>query len=191
MNQLSRTSFYFAFTLLATTLCGQNTSDCLDESCLETLHFDSVRLNSNIPLMLKDAELISFLGQPDSVVTENDWECGNYLNGDVSVRILYYGKSKFMSSRGTSLLYVLNLEDNRFTFNFGGKQLKKGTSKTDLKEFFPNALNSLNKGIQSYNKEGRMKVKMVQTPDFGDSSGWMLTFSNQRIKEIELWWFIC
>ena len=170
---------------------GQNTSDCLDESCLETLHFDSVRLNSNIPLILKDAELIRFLGQPDSVVTENDWECGNYINGDASVRILYYGKTKFMSSRGISLLYVLNLEDNRFTFDFGGKQLKKGTSKADLKDLFPNALNALNKGLQSYNKEGRMKVKMVQTPDFGDSSGWMFTFSDQMIKEIELWWFIC
>lgn len=191
MNQLRRIYFLFAFTLFVTTVCGQNTSDCLDESCLETLHFDSVRLNSNIPLMLKDAELISFLGQPDSVVTENDWECGNYLNGDVSVRILYYGKSKFMSSQGTSLLYVLNLEDNRFTFDFGGKQLKKGTSRADLKEIFPNALNCLNKGTQSYNREGRMKVKMVQTPDFGDSSGWMFTFSDQMIKEIELWWFIC
>src|SRR5690606_25002153 len=98
---------------------GQITPYCLDESCLETLHFDSVRLNANVPLMLKDAELVGFLGQPDSVVTENDWECGNYINGDTSVRIFYYGKTKFMSSRGISLLYVLNLEDNRFTFDFG------------------------------------------------------------------------
>lgn len=140
MNQLGRKSFFFAFTLFATTVCGQNVSDCLDEGCLETLHFDSVRLNSKIPLMLKDAELIGFLGPPDSVVIDNDWECGNYLNGDVSVRIIYYGKSKFISSRGTSLLYVLNLEDNRFTFDFGSRQLKKGISKADLKKIFPNAL---------------------------------------------------
>ena len=147
MNQSSRTFFLFALVLFATTVCGQNTSDCLDESCLEALHFDSVRLNSNIPLMLKDAELLDFLGQPDSVVTENDWECGNYINGDESVTILYYGKTRFMSSRGISLLYVLNLEDDRFTFDFDDKKLRKGTSKADLQEFFPNALNALNKGI--------------------------------------------
>jgi hypothetical protein len=191
MNQLSTTVFAFALTLFSIAVYGQDTSNCLDESCLETLHFDSVRLNSKIPLMLKDVDLIGFLGQPDSVVAENDWECGNYINGDTSVRILYYGKTKFMSSRGVSLLYVLNLEDNRFTFDFGGKQVKKGTSKADLKGLFPHALNALNKGLQSYNREGQMKVRMVQTPDFGDSSGWMFTFSNQMIKEIELWWFIC
>ena len=191
MNQLSRISFSLAFILLVTTVSGQNASDCRDEGCLETLHFDSVRLNRNIPLMLKDAELISFLGQPDSIVTENDWECGNYLNGDESVKILYYGKTRFMSSRGTSILYVLNLEDDRFTFDFGSKQLKKGTSIEKLNEIFPNAVTCLNKGTQPYNREGRMKVKMVQTPGFADSSGWLFTFSNQMIKEVELWWFIC
>ena len=114
MNQLSRISIFFAITLSAAIARGQTTAYCFDESCLETLHFDSVRLNASIPLMLKDAELVGFLGQPDSVGAENDWECGNYINGDTSVRILYYGKTKFMSSRGISLLYVLNLEDVSF-----------------------------------------------------------------------------
>jgi hypothetical protein len=98
--------------------------------------------------MLKDVELISFLGQPDSVVTENGWECGNYINGDTSVRILYYGKTKFMSSGGISLLYLLNLEDKRFTFDFGGKQLKKRNIK------------SRSKGILS---------KRIKLPEQGDS----------------------
>jgi hypothetical protein len=60
-----------------------------------------------------------------------------------------------------------------------------------LKQIFPNSLQALNNKLQSYNKEGRMKVKMLQTPEFGDSSVWFFTFTGEKIKEIELWWFIC
>ena len=37
--------------------------NCESESCLETLHFNSVRLNKNIPLKLEDAKLLSLLGE--------------------------------------------------------------------------------------------------------------------------------
>ncbi|MBX2943463.1 MAG: hypothetical protein KF860_14070 [Cyclobacteriaceae bacterium] len=143
-------------------------------------------------MMLKDQELINLLGLPDSTVVENEWNCGNYINSEETVKILYYGKSKFMSSKGTSLLYVLNLEGGRFTFDFNNIKLTKGTSKTDLQEIFPNALNSLNKKHQSYNKNGIMKVKMLQTPvGEPDGSGWLFRFNGEIIKEIELWWMIC
>jgi len=189
MNKIYSTLF---FVLLFSPLFGQTPSDCLNEICLETLHFDSVRLNSKIPLMLKDEELFSLVGLPDSIVVENEWNCGNYINSEETVKILYYGKSKFMSSQGTSLLYVLNLEEKRFTLNFSNVYITKGTTKSDLHEIFPNSLNSLNNKHQSYNKNGIMKVKMLQTPE-GEpgGSGWLFRFNGEVIKEIELWWMIC
>jgi hypothetical protein len=185
--------YFLIFVLLTVSqsIFGQDAEDCLDENCLETLHFDSVHLNSNIPLMLKDDELEDYLGKPDSIAIENDWYCGNYIDMEESVRILYYGRTKFISSKGTSLLYVLNLEEDQFTFEFGKFRINSGDSKSELKQIFPNSLQALNNKLQSYNKEGRMKVKMLQTPEFGDSSVWFFTFTGEKIKEIELWWFIC
>jgi hypothetical protein len=108
--------YFLIFVLLTVSqsIFGQDAEDCLDENCLETLHFDSVHLNSNIPLMLKDDELEDYLGKPDSIAIENDWYCGNYIDMEESVRILYYGRTKFISSKGTSLLYVLNLEEDGY-----------------------------------------------------------------------------
>jgi len=142
--------------------------------------------------MLKDEELIRLIGPPDSIIVENDWNCGNYINSDETVKVLYYGKSRFLSSRGTSLLHVLNLEEKRFTFNFNNKTLEKGTSKSDLQKVFPNAVNSFNKKLEPYNKKGRMKVKMLQNPEREPGgSGWLFRFNGEIIKEIELWWMIC
>ncbi|MEQ9287169.1 MAG: hypothetical protein RIG77_09690 [Cyclobacteriaceae bacterium] len=169
---------------------GQDSSDCPNESCLEKLHFDSVRLNNKIPLMLTDAELIEFLGQPDSVVVES-WECGNYIDSEETVRVLYFGRTRFISSNGTSLLHRLNFEENGFSFDFEGTQLKSGISKTDLQRIFPNALNSLNNKIQRYNEKGRMKVKMLPAYEGEGSCGWIFTFNEELLKEIELWWMIC
>lgn len=165
--------------------------DCLNETCLESLHFDSVRLNTKIPLMLKDSELVDYLGQPDSVVIENDWLCGNYIDSEETVRVLYYGRTRFISSNGTSLLHRLNFEEERFSFDFGDAQLKYGISKSDLQRIFPNAVNCLNNNIQEYNKKGRMKVKMLEAYEGEGTCGWMFTFNGELLKEIELWWMIC
>jgi hypothetical protein len=165
-----------------------NSNNCLDESCLETLHMDSVKLNDRIPLKLKDEELISFLGQPDSIVTENDWECGNFIDSESTVRMIYYGKTKFMSSNGTSLLYVLNLEEKRFSFDLKDCKLSFESNKSDLMKLFPGAMKARINKVQSYNEEGRMKVLLK--PAF-DTAGWMFTFNGELIKEIRLWWFIC
>lgn len=165
--------------------------DCLDESCLEVLHFDSVRVNGHVPLRLKDEELLLLLGKPDSIKQDEGWECGNFIDSEETVRILFYGKTQFMSSNGTSLLYVFDFSGSRFTFDFNGKQLKSGTTQADLRQLFPNSLSALEQQIQGYNQSGIMKVLMKETPDFGESSGWLFTFEGELLKEIKLWWFIC
>ena len=96
-----------------------------------------------------------------------------------------------MSSKGTSLLYILNFDDNRFTFDFMKNQFKLGTSKDDLSRLFPNSFNSLIEKHQSYNKEGHMKINMKETPDLVGSNGWILSFKGELLNEIQLWWFIC
>ena len=169
---------------------AQNPFDCPNETCLERLHFDSVRLNNKIPLKLKDAQLVEFLGQPDSIAVET-WECGNYIDSEESVRVLYYGRTRFISSNGTSLLHRLNFEDARFSFGFGNTQIKSGISKNDLQRIFPNAINSLTYKIQSYNKEGRTKVKMLPAYEGEGTAGWIFSFNGDLLKEIELWWMIC
>lgn len=140
--------------------------------------------------MLKDAQLVEFLGEPDSIAVEN-WECGNYIDSEKTVRVLYYGQTRFISSNGTSLLHQVNFEEDRFSFDFEGIQLKSGISKTDLQRIFPNALNSLNNKTQGYNKNDRMKVKMLPAYEGEGSSGWIFTFNGDVLKGIELWWMIC
>lgn len=182
----------YIFTIL--TLCSelafsQVSTNCLDEECLEKLHFDSVRINSKIALKLKDAELERLLGKPDSVVVEN-WECGNYIDSEENVRVLYYGNTRFISSNGMSLLHILDFEDGRFTFDFVGVQFRSGTSKADCQRLFPNSLKALEDKVQSYNKRGVMKVKMLPPYEEGNN-GWLFTFDGEQLKEIELWWMIC
>lgn len=165
--------------------------DCRNEQCLEVVHFDSVRLNQTIPIRLTADSLVQLLGNPDSIITETEWECGNYIDDEMSVEIYYYGHTRFLVSNGVALLHVLNLEDGRFTFDFESTQIKKGMDLAALKTIFPNAVSALKEGWEGYNRDGRMKVLMRENPDYGESSGWIFSFKGTRIEAITLWWFIC
>jgi len=164
--------------------------NCKDEICLEVLHFDSVRLNKNVPLKLSDKDLFAMLGKPDSIVVE-EWPCGNYINDYDTVDVYYYGKTRFISSCGTSLLHILDFEDHRFSFCFQNKQIDYNSTKNDIAKFFPNAVKALDEGWELYNTEGDMKVLMRETPEYTEGSGWILTFRDGKILQIELWWGIC
>jgi len=174
--------------------CNSGTNHTINgniDEPIDELHFDSVMLNKSIPLRLEETDLVKYLGEPDSIVIEDDWACGNYINGESTVKVHYYKGTKFISSKGIALLHVLNLEVDNFTFDFSGNQIKSGITKSELELIFPNSMKALKEKRQSYNRQGRMKVYMIETPEYGDSSGWIFIFDGEKLKEIELWWFIC
>lgn len=190
---LSRSrAIVFILTVISLNAQAQTKADCLDEVCLEVVHFDSARLNGKIPLKLPESQLLQLLGKPDSVVAESDWECGNYIDDATTVRILFYGRTQFQTSNGIAILYKLNFEDRRFALQLGKCNLQSGVTKQNLKTHFPSALAALDREVQDYNKDGKMKVRMAQTPaSEPSSSGWIFYFEGDVLKEVELWWFIC
>ena len=93
-----------------------------------------------------------------------------------------------MSSNGTSLLYVLNLEDGRFWLGLRDHKLSYESNTSDLMKLFPGSMKAYIDQVQEYNKDGNMKVLLEPTYD---SAGWIFTFHGDLIEEIRLWWFIC
>jgi hypothetical protein len=54
---------------------------------IDSLFFNSVKINNKIPLNLSEKELIKKLGHPDSIIIEHGWDCGNYINDLDSVSV--------------------------------------------------------------------------------------------------------
>lgn len=159
---------------------------CKNDVCTEYMPLKDVRLNGNIPLKMTVDEMISKLGQPDSSFLDQGWDCGNYIDRAYEVMVYYYGKTQFISSNGTVLLHILNLEDGRFSFTYKDLKLKKGLDKADLERVFPITYRNY---IE--HKYKNVRVEMESPANHPEGSGWIFSFKGEKVIEIRLWWFIC
>jgi hypothetical protein len=160
---------------------------------IDSLIFDSVRINKMLPLKSKESDLIKNLGQPDSIVVEHGWDCGNYLNCSDSVTLFYYGQSRFLISDGEALLHILFLSDSKLSFGTSNFQLTGKISESQVKYLFPKSYNYMMKLIENntFYGEKRIKVKMSENSISYDDNGFIFYFEKGWLVSIELWWFIC
>ena len=159
----------------------------------DSLNFDSVKINGNIPLKLSVKSLFELLGQPDSTIIEEDWDCGNYLDDLYSVTVYYYGKSRFISSGGEALLHEMYFSDNRLSFGTGDFKISSEITESELKLLFPNSYITMLEQIRADKQYGerRLTVDMVNQPLNQEGSSFIFCFANGNLTHIELWWFIC
>ncbi|MFM9984323.1 MAG: hypothetical protein ACKVOK_03775 [Flavobacteriales bacterium] len=159
----------------------------------DSLNFDSVKINGNIPLKLSVKSLIEILGQPDSTITEHGWDCGNYLDDLYSVTVYYYGKSRFISSGGEALLHEIYFSDNRLSFGTRDFKISSEISEAELKLLFPKSYTTMLEQIRTDKQYGErsLSVDMVNQPLNQEGSAFIFYFENGKLSRIELWWFIC
>ncbi len=159
---------------------------------IDSLIFDSVKINGKIPLKLKVVDLLDKLGQPDSIIVEHGWDCGNYLNDSDSVDVYYYGLSRFIISKGEALLHRF-YPDKKLTFETNDFKIAGETSESEIQLIFPNSYANMLYRIQNDKHFGkrRLKVGMIKNPISPDDNGFIFYFENGRLIRIDLWWFIC
>lgn len=159
----------------------------------DSLIFDSISINRLIPLKLSAKFLTASLGRPDSIIKEDDWECGNYLNDKTTVSIYYYGKSRFIVSDGEALLQVLDLKDKRLSFVTSSMELSQPISEVEVSQLFPGSYARMKQGMATDKHYGpkRLIVEMKNQPLWQDGCGFIFNFDNDQLTSIELWWFIC
>ncbi len=160
---------------------------------IDSLSFESVRINDKVPLKLKEKELLKELGQPDSIITERGWDCGNYLDENDSVVVYYYGHSRYIVSNGEVLLHKYYPSDNKLIFRTKKFQLSGEINELKIKELFSKSYECMERRIKnekSYGKR-RLKVGMSRNPISIDDNGFIFYFENNKLTYVELWWFIC
>jgi len=159
---------------------------------IDSLVFDSVKINNSIPLKLKEIELLNKLGLPDSVIKENGWSCGNYLNESDSLTVYYYGLTRFIVSKGEALLHKF-IPDDKLTFGTSDFMISGKTNESKLKLRFPKSYNNMLYRIENEKnfEKRRMKVGMIKNPIGPDDNGFIFYFENNVLIRVELWWFIC
>jgi hypothetical protein len=159
----------------------------------DSLNFDSVKINGNIPLKLGVKSLFELLGQPDSTITEHDWDCGNYLDDLNSVTVYYYGKTRFISSGGEALLHEIYFSDARLSFGTKDFKISSEVSESELKLLFPKSYSTMLEQIRTdkHYGERRLRVEMANQPLIQEGSSFIFYCENGKLSGIELWWFIC
>lgn len=159
---------------------------------IDSLLFDSVKINDNLPLKLKETDLLNKLGQPDSIVVEHGWDCGNYLDDLDSVKVYYYGLSRYIISKGKALLHVFS-PDKKLSFGTNNFKITGETSELEIKVLFPKSYTNMAYWIERKKHSGKreLKVGMITNPMSTESNGFIFYFENGRLIRIELWWFIC
>lgn len=159
---------------------------------IDSIIFNTVRINDSIPLLLPEAELLNKLGKPDSIIVEYGWDCGNYLDDSDSVGVYYYGLSRFIVSKGKALLHKF-VPDNRMTLCTNSFKITGETNESELKLLFTKSYTHMLERIKNDKNFGerRLKVGMSNNPVSPDDNGFIFYFENGKIIRIELWWFIC
>jgi len=157
----------------------------------DSLVFNSVKLNKEIPLMPTESELTSKLGAPDSLVIEYGWDCGNYIDSKDSVTVYYYGKTRFIASGGKAVLHEFYPSENLISFDTPEFSLTGDIKEEVIAELFPHSYNGMIHRLKTdkYFNERRLRVEMI--PACEDSCGFIFHFEEGNLSYIELWWFIC
>lgn len=156
----------------------------------DSIDFDSIKINQNIPLLLTEKELIKWLGSPDSLVKEHGWDCGNYLDTNYFVKVYYYGKSRFIASNGKALLHQLYLSDNLFSFSSSDFSIKGTIAESELKKIFPASYQLMIQSRQKNDVPKRMHLRMIKNPFYEDGN-FIIYLKDGKLDKIELWWLIC
>ena len=150
----------------------------------EYLDWNTLKLNSQLPLLCKKAELITLLGTIDSVKTPNYEEiCGSYF--DSAFKYLYFGESQFEISDSMAVVRIIDLESSNIKLVSPKISLDKSVTLDKIKRLFPIAVK--NAKLIEVDKKGKvLSIKLATSKrEIGDA--WILLFKNGKLIRIDHW----
>ncbi|MBB6464093.1 hypothetical protein [Flammeovirga kamogawensis] len=189
MIRITKYIFTFSFSVLSIIYFSS-----FNQRTLQNDKFDlnDIFLNDSIKVKLSLDDLLSKCGQPDTIYTDNSWECGNYINQNESVEIYSYKKTDFIVSEGKALLYKYRPSESNFHFGNQHFKIDSKSNESYLEKIFPNSYNSMLERLDNNSVSDRkMRVDFKTKYEHTEPAGYIFYLKNNKIKEIVYWAFIC
>lgn len=148
----------------------------------EYLDWNSLKINNQIPLECKKADLIQLLGKPDKIVTpkENDY-CASYFQSDI--KFLYWGESQFESSGSKAVISSIDFESNKIKLVSPNITLDNSVTLETIKRLFPVAVKQAI--ILDIDKKGKVLSVRIATAKEEIDDQWLLFFKNGKLIRID------
>ncbi|MEO8149310.1 MAG: hypothetical protein ABI723_16815 [Bacteroidia bacterium] len=165
--------------------CGMliNSYSQYQTDSFEIINVDSILINNKIPFQTTTKNLISNLGNADSIITKT-FECGGYFDAE-NVSIYYYGTSTFETYRDTAVLQKINFREGRYNLKTNKITLSNLITIQKLKQLFPMSTNKSYDWIDAVDKKTYTIIRIKPNQNYDDE--WVLKFYNNKLVEIEYW----
>jgi len=150
----------------------------------EYLDWKTLKINNQLPLLCKKAELIKLLGTVDSVKTPHYEDiCASYFNS--AFGYIYFGESQFETSGTMAVVSSIDLESGNIKLVSPMITLDKYVTLEKIKRMFPVAIK--NAELIEVDKKGKVLSIKVATSKKETDDAWLLLFRNGKLIRIDHW----
>lgn len=150
----------------------------------EYLDWKTLKINNQLSLLSKKAELIKLLGNADSIVTPHYEDiCASYFDKDFAY--LYFKNSQFETSDGLAVVSSIDFESGSIKLVSPAISLDKTVTLEKIRQVFPLAVKKA-EWIE-VDKKGKVLSVKVATAKKGADDAWLLLFRNGRLTRIDHW----
>lgn len=150
----------------------------------EYLDWKTLKINNQLPLLCKKAELIKLLGNADSIVIPHyDDVCTSYFN--TAFKYLYFGHSQFEISGDMAVVNSIDFESGNIRLVSPKLILDKSMTIERIKIFFPNAVKNAEE--IEVDKKGKVLSLKLATSRTELDDAWLLFFRNGMLIRIDYW----
>lgn len=167
--------FLSAFLLFARTAKAANP---------EYLDWKTLKINNQLALLCKKAELTKLLGNADSIVTPRyDEICASYFDKDF--RYLYFRNSQFETSGDLAVLSSIDFESSNITLVSPAITLDKSVTWEKISKIFPLAVKRA-EWIE-VDKIGKVLSVKIPAAKKDTDHAWLLFFKKGRLMRMDHW----
>jgi len=150
----------------------------------EYLDWETLKINNQLPLLCKKAELINLLGTVDSIKSPHYEDiCASYF--DTAFEYLYFGESQFETSGTMAVVSTIDLESSNIKLVSPMITLDKSVTLENFKRMFPIA--ARNAELIEVDKKGKVISIKVATSKKETDDAWLLLFRNSKLVRIDHW----
>jgi hypothetical protein len=150
----------------------------------EYLDWKTLKINNQLPLLCKKAELIKLLGTVDSIKTPHYEDiCASYF--DSAFKYLYFGESQFETSGTMAVVSIIDFESSNIKLVSPMITLDKSVTLEKIKQLFPLAVK--NAELIEVDKKGKVLSIKIATSKKDTDDAWLLLFRNGKLIRIDHW----
>jgi hypothetical protein len=157
-------------------------TDTVKRGNAEYLEWKTLKINNQLPLLCKKADLIKLLGKADSIVTPNyENICVSYF--DTAFKYLYYGESQFEVSETMAVMNIIDFESSNIKLVSPRITLDKSLTLEKIKKIFPIAVK--NAELIEVDNKGKLLCLKIETSKSISDDYWLLFFKNGKLIRID------